>query len=350
MRFHSVKLQIESTIPWSLLAAACALLLACGQLACGELSGGSGGPSAEGGIGGSGISTGPITGFGSIFVNEIEWFIDDSEIEFDEQPGSEDDLRIGMVVRVEGTIDREAGTGQALRVFFDDDLEGPIESITVSPDGLTKDLLVLDRIVRIEAGVTRFDDDEDDDSDFGFATIKVGDVIEVSGLIDQNGNIRATHIELEGEIEFGVTEVELTGTIEGFAGGSSFMIGAITVRFDPTGATTDLSDLPGGVQDGLFVEVEGTLTAPNEIEADEIELEDEFDDDDAGEFSLTGFVQNYVGIDDFFVGSQAVDASGAEFENGNASMLEDGILVEVEGDIVGGVLIADEVEFQVNEI
>jgi hypothetical protein len=332
------------------LAGVCALFLACGQA-----GGGSGGPSSGGGVGGTGVTTGPITAFGSIFVNEIEWFIDNSEIEFDEQMGSEDDLRIGMVVRVEGEIDREAGTGQAQRVYFDDELEGPIERITdVGLDGLIKELLILGRTVQIQAGVTQFDDDEgddeeDSDSDFGFDTIAVGDVVEVSGLIDQNGTIRATHIELEGEIKFGVTEVELKGIIEGFVDGSSeFMIGAVTVHFDPTGENTDLSDLPGGVRNGEFVEVEGTITAVNEVDASEIELEDEFDDDDedGDEFSITGFVQDYMGIDDFFVGSQAVDASDAEFENGNASMLEAGVLVEVEGEILDGVLIAEEVEFE----
>ncbi|MBW2723058.1 MAG: hypothetical protein JRE71_01610 [Deltaproteobacteria bacterium] len=322
-------------------------------LACGQTFGGSSGPSADGGIGGSGISTGPITAFGSIFVNDIEWFIDDSEIELDDQVGSEGDLRLGMVVRVEGDINRENGTGEAVRVFFNDELEGPIESIgDIGLDGSIKELEVLDQKVWIEVGVTWFDDDEGDDggdgddSDFGFDTIAVGDVIEVSGLIDQNGIIRATHIELEGEVEFGVTEVELKGTITGFAAGSSFMIGAVTIHFDPTGVTTDLSGLPDGVQNDLFVEIEGTITAAQEVEASAIELENEFDDDDdADDILFTGFVQNFMGVDDFFVGSQAVDASGAEFENGDASMLVEGILIEVDGDIVGDVLIADEVEF-----
>lgn len=258
-----------------------------------------------------------------------------------------------MVVRVEGEINRRDGTGRARRVFFDDELEGPIELITdVGVDGSILELRVLDKRVWVEAGVTRFDvdvdvddDDDDDSSDFGFDTIAVGDVIEVSGLVDQHGIIRATHVELEGVLEFGVTEVELKGTVAGFADGSSFfMIGAVTIHFDPNGIATDLSDLPGGVENDLFVEVEGRITATNEVEASGIELEDEFDDD-ADEISLTGFVQSFMGVDDFFVGSQKVDASGAEFENGNASMLEDGLLIEVDGDIVEGVLIADEVEF-----
>ena len=44
------------------------MALLAGAFACAE----SGGGLAEGGIGGSGISQGPITEFGSIFVNDIE--------------------------------------------------------------------------------------------------------------------------------------------------------------------------------------------------------------------------------------------------------------------------------------
>ena len=41
-------------------------------LACSVDSGGSGSNFANGGIGGTGVSEGPITGFGSIFVNGIK--------------------------------------------------------------------------------------------------------------------------------------------------------------------------------------------------------------------------------------------------------------------------------------
>ncbi|MFP8871609.1 MAG: hypothetical protein VCB43_09420, partial [Myxococcota bacterium] len=101
--------------------------LLAGAFACAEAGGGSG-DFAEGGIGGSGISQGPITEFGSIFVNDIEWFLDDAEVEFDGGAPIVDlnDAEVsalfdvGMVVRVEGTIDTstEPPTGQAERVYF----------------------------------------------------------------------------------------------------------------------------------------------------------------------------------------------------------------------------------------
>jgi hypothetical protein len=103
--------------------------LLAGAFACAEA-----GDYAEGGIGGSGISQGPITEFGSIFVNGIEWFLDDAEIEFDGETltiaGFNESQKtalfnLGMVVRVEGTIDSN-GDHWAERVFFDDEIEGPV--------------------------------------------------------------------------------------------------------------------------------------------------------------------------------------------------------------------------------
>lgn len=317
-------------------------------LACGQIGGGSGDELAEGGIGGSGISNGPIDAFGSIFVNGIEWEIDESLIQFDGEPGAEANLRLGMVVRVEGEIDRASKTGEATKVFFDDELEGPVADITPVADsnGQIKELTVFGRRIWIEAGVTHFDDG--DNSSFNFDSIEVGDVIEVSGLIDAEGIIRATHIEREGEVMLGQTEVEVRGVITGYDGGSSFMIGTVTITFDDD---TELDDLPeGGIENGLEVEVGGVLMSADEIAADEIEADDDFDDDDYDEFSTTGFVSNFVSVSDFVVGGIWVDASSAEFEHGSSAMLEDGVRVEVEGNLVDGTLIAEEVEFEGREI
>ena len=337
--------------------------LLAGAFACAEAGGGSG-DFAEGGIGGSGISQGPITAFGSIFVNDIEWFLDDAEVEFDGGPPIVDlnDAEVsalfdvGMVVRVEGTIDTstEPPTGQAERVYFDDEIEGPVSAIDEEPGlgdpGQFRELTVLGQQILIEAGVTRFSSDPDG-PDFGFDTIAENDVVEISGLIDVDEVVRATYVEKKGEFDPDQpdqTEVELKGTVSDFVPGTmTFMLGSVTVEFD---GETDFSDLPGGpdgLEDGPYVEVEGTLVAADRIMATEIELEDDFDDDDVDEFSTTGFVNGFTNIDaNFLVGNQQVDASGAEFEDGNASMLADGRRIEVEGELIGGILIAEEIEFE----
>ena len=74
------------------LAAALAILVA----ACG---GGGGG--ADGGIGGTGVALGTITGFGSVFVNGVEFSSDRAVIKLDDRTVAQSDLRVGMVAQVD---------------------------------------------------------------------------------------------------------------------------------------------------------------------------------------------------------------------------------------------------------
>ena len=105
------------------------------------------------------------------------------------------DLRIGMVVKVEGDLDVSGTTGTAATISFDDNLEGPISSITDSSTGTVKTLLVMGQTVIVENGVTTFDDTPP----YSFAAMAVGDVIEVSGPTNADGSVQATFIEKKAD-------------------------------------------------------------------------------------------------------------------------------------------------------
>ena len=85
------------------MAAAAALLSACG---------GGGSDAGTAGTGGGGVppatasavSYGTITQFGSIWVNGVEFSTGNASFRIKGQPGAASDLRIGMVVRVDGSI------------------------------------------------------------------------------------------------------------------------------------------------------------------------------------------------------------------------------------------------------
>ena len=321
-----------------LLIAGLALLTA---VACG----GGGSNHASGGVGGSGVSRGPVSAFGSIFVTGIEWNTDSAEILIDGVEESEALLQLGMVVTVEGTVASDGVTGTATRVRFEGDLEGPIESITpVGTDGVAATIVVLGVEVLVEDGVTVFDDD----AGFDFATMDVGDVVEVSGLRGADGSIRATHLERDEDgLVPGVTPVELTGVVSGYtSGATSFQIGSVTVNFDPAGVTTDLTELPGGEpSDGQLVEVEGIYELSSEITATKIELEDDaLPDVDHAE--IEGVITRFVSLADLDVAGQPVDASGATLTPNDPALYREGVVVEVEGRTVGGVLIARELELR----
>ena len=106
--------------------------LVAGTVTFGVISacGGAGGGSvdiADGGIRGTGSSVGPVSGFGSVFVNGVEFItrgIVNQEVESNDGIEFETDLSEGMILRVEGEW-RYNGTGTAKNLGYDDTLRGP---------------------------------------------------------------------------------------------------------------------------------------------------------------------------------------------------------------------------------
>ena len=320
-----------------------ALAIAVSLSACGGGGGGGGGgtsvasaspPGGGGGIGGTGVtSSGTIDGFGSIFVNGIEFETDDAEIFVDGERAGEDALRLGMVVQVNGSVNDDGVTGSADRVVFDDEVQGPVETLEFSQDGDSLLLHVLGTAVIVERTGTVFED-------VRFDAIAIGDVLEVSGFQDGDGRLRATRIEKKDDFVAGISEVERKGVIAGLMG-TQFRLGDLTVDF--SGA--DLSGVPGGtLADGMQVEVRGTLEN-GRITATSIDEEDDpgrsFGDDD--DVSVQGTVSGFVDSGSFMVNGIAVDAGGAVLRP-STLVLGNGAVVEVEGTWDGRVLRARRVE------
>lgn len=326
------------------------LLVAVFAVACG--SGGGGGILAGGGIGGTGItSSGAITGFGSIFVTENEFEIVPGTTTIsddDNASASESDLSVGMVVTVRGTVNVD-GSVTAASVDFDPDVEGPIADVPAmtNNDATEKSFTVLGTRVFVSANDTVFDDGPG--SGITFTNIGQGDLVEVSGFFDQNGDLHASYIERDSAAVFipDTTGVEEKGYVSNLAA-NSFTLGNLTVNFDPAGIATDLSDLPGGtVVEGLFVEVEGTLPAADSTILTASRIESEGLDADDGDTEIEGIVSGFSDLGNtFLVAGQAVDASGGvQFEPVTLTLV-DGIEVEVEGNLSGGVLVADEIKLR----
>lgn len=317
--------------------------LASWALACGGAGGGS--LADTGGVSGTGISQGSISAFGSIFVNGVEWDLGDATIRIDGTPASENDLRLGMVVRVEGDFGDDGLTGSALSVDFDAEIKGPIATDPVLTPGLLtqKTFEVLGQTIRVDEGTTIFDDGA------SFAGLARDQVVEVSGFVDDTGTLRATRVELEGEFPTD-DDVELRGTVSTLMtdpdGTGSFNLGPIMVHFDGTTSFSDVT--PQTLANGDFVEVEGFIRQGTEEEVDAVEIELEqkgFGDDDLEQAELEGIVTNFVGLADFRVAGIPVDASNAILDPATAT-IANGDLVEVEGRLESGVLIASRVELE----
>ncbi len=124
-------------------------------VACGSDSGSDSGAGTTAGIdrGGITIAQGPITGFGSVIVNGVRYATSGASIIVDGASATEADLAIGQVVRVEGSVDANGTTGTATTIIFDDDVEGPVQSIDLA----TGRIVVLGQPVQTSAA-TSFDD------------------------------------------------------------------------------------------------------------------------------------------------------------------------------------------------
>jgi hypothetical protein len=317
--------------------------------AIGGCGGGSGGGlDSVAGIGGTGkIASGTITGFGSIFVNGVEYDIDTASIEINDDVSvglGQDDLRIGMVVTVSAVV--EGSSGIASRVVYDSEVEGPVSRLSDEAGGLAKSFSVLGLNVLVDIADTEFDDGEA--PGFSFATMANGDVVEISGFFDGSNVLNATYIKKIGDFQVGTSEAEIKGRPDAgtdAGAGDSFTIDGVTVNIL---AAADLSEVTGErVTDSMFVEIEGRLTNDNPptIDALRIEQEEEGLDEDAGEAELEGLVSSFVDDSNFTVAGQRVDASDAEFKPAGL-VLSDGLRVEVEGAVEGGILKAGKVELE----
>jgi hypothetical protein len=311
------------------------VLLAVG---CGSGGGGGGGLFAGGGIGGTGITSGTITGFGSVFVNGIEFETGSSSFDVDDDnTASQDDLDIGMVVTVVGTVNDDGVSGNAVSIVYDDEVEGPIANNPVEDaDMTTKTFTVFDITVIADKDTTVF-------SATDYASLSKDDIVEISGFFDGGSTLVATWIERQGKLILGSSEVEIKGTVSGFNNIDTFTLHGVTVKFD---GATDLSDIPGGViTNGQYVEVKGVLNTATAIFARRIELEDEGFEDSNNAVSIEGLVTDFNGLGDFKVSGQRVNASDADFSPPSlATSMGNGDKVEVEGPVTGGVLRAAEVE------
>lgn len=284
-----------------------------------------------GGIQGSGIAFGGITGFGSIFVNGVEFSTSGAQIRIEDQPGTESQLRIGQVVLVRGSIASSGLTGSATQVSFNDNVEGPIANLDVAAGTF----VVLGQTVRV-TGATLFDSSISPASIEGLSN---GLVVEVSGFPNATGEISATRIE--GKAAGG--QLELTGTVSNFnAAASTFQINALVVDFS---AATIRN---GTLENGRLVEVKGTtFTAGGALRATEVEVRAGLGAQSGDLGELEGLVTRFVSNSDFDIGGQriATDASTQFITNGLTLGLN--VKVEAEGTFnAAGVLLARKVELK----
>ena len=336
------------------------LAAALGLAACG---GSSGNGSSDGGNNNPPPSNGPvsvtsigsITGFGSVFVNGTRYEVGAStRIAIEDQPemmGDDSALRLGMKVRVTAIDDN--GMRTASLIEYDDDLKGPIESITPNGDDPTIGTFeVMSQTVTVDAD-TAYDDDignNDGIAGIDFRDLQVGMFVEVSGYPTEDGYL-ATRVDREldalgndpsfGDPMVDDDEVEVKGYVDAVAddlstitvAGVLFVVGPNTVYEDGLVLSQDLV--------GTFVEAEADIVGGDYVLV-KLEQEDLFDlDDREGEFEIEGVLEAV----DTVSTPNTFTINGTTIPVNNAAPLEAlvGMRVEIEGSFdANGVLILRE--------
>jgi len=301
-------------------------------------------------------TVGQITGFGSIYVNGIEFETVGASYEVDDAIASDDDaLAVGMVVKVEGSVNADGLTGTAFSVSYDDDIEGVVDELTETDDPDIKTFVVMEVTVVADANKTNFDSD---DSSFSFDTIANGDVVEVSGDYGPDDRLYATYIEQQDADD---NEYEAKGIVSLYDGGSNFVL--ILRNGNTLNVAVALgAEIPSvGIADDQFVEVEGTIDDPTAatktLTAFKVELEDDdrLDDDD-NEVEVKGILNYDADSGTWFVKDIPLAFGGSteysplSLETMLADQSAAGLYVEVEGDYVDDALQVEKIELEDDEL
>ena len=217
------------------------LLLAFLSLSCGI----GGSDFAGGGTGGTGISTGAISGFGSVVVNDVHFRTDAKTKKLvngvTDSSGRMDNniFAVGMVV----TVRHGTGDNNAQVIEYRDNLRGPIAVIASGADDIIE---ILGQSVVVDDAVI-------------FASLRQSDIVEISGFADNAGRIRAEYIlSVPPPMPPPVQEFEVKGFVSG-SSSTGFRLGPLP---DGSGTTVMVSYPPGGPANGTYVQVVTTDQEP----------------------------------------------------------------------------------------
>jgi hypothetical protein len=284
-------------------------------------------------------ASGVITSFGSVYVNGMRFTTSAADIEIDGVKATQADLKVGQVVDINGTM--QDGSAKADVVRYHHNLEGPVTAI----DGLT--LVAMGQTVRVSSETSLGDPVTIDPDRLEIEGLALGDVVQVSGLITDDGSIEATRVDLR--VNEGAYDVY--GTASGVnPGGKTFFINALLIDY----AGANIEDFATGAPaDGDLVKATGLeFGASGEFIATKVELryDPEVMPESGDMLNLQGVVTDFVSATQFVVAGFPVSTtSSTVYENGNVANLAADVEVCVVGELNDSeVLVATRIRFHID--
>jgi len=299
---------------------------------------------AGGGVSGTGVSTGAITGFGSVVMNGVH-YLTDSDVApdfithkfshgIDNSSMTDRNLfRVGMVV----TIHHGLNDNSALEIEYRDNLQG---TIAARSSGADNTLTVLGQTVVVSDAAA-------------FASLNLNDLVEVSGFVDSAGRIRATYIERNPQSPHHGGEFEVKGFISGLSS-SGFRLGPLP---DGTGVTVTVSYTPTvgiGLDNGMYVQVVTTNPQPvsgviTATRIDELSPRTVFPEKSIVDLEglVTALPSGSGNALSFTVEGKRVQTDGVtQYVGGAAANIQPDVRLQVQGTENGGVLSAGKIIFR----
>ncbi|MBA6391556.1 hypothetical protein H4J38_12340 [Colwellia sp. BRX10-3] len=279
-------------------------------------------------------TTGVITGFGSVFVNGVEYETDATTVTTDDNDGaSETNLQVGMVVNLSGEVNEDGTTGDANTIHYDEQLKGPMDSI----DLFANTIIIL--------GQTILFDDLTSLENFILSDLKPGDILEISGYFNADGELYATRIEKENE----QTQLKIQARITS--------LDTVNKTFELNGLTIDYSSatfkdfVEADLADGQQVRVKGEYSALDAgvLVVSEVKLKEKNENHDEGDNRhVEGFITDFESSSSFKVdGIAIIIDDNTEFKYGDASALMANVRVKIKGEFnADGALLAKKIRIE----
>lgn len=289
------------------------------------------------------VTVGPITGFGSVISNGVHFDTDSATVMMNGEPGTIDDLRVGMIVSIRGEVEVATGAAKASEIRFASDIEGPISSINVAGGHFA----VL--------GQTVFVDEMTVIDDATFGSLGVGNMVRVSGQYRSQERIQATHVYRTAVAYQAGMQMQVEGEIEDLdVGNLRFRLGQQFCNY--SGAMLELGG--ADLANGMYVEAVSTAPmAGGDMILDRVQAHDRDRDRDQlcssdCDFELEGFVTAFVSPTEFEVDGQPVTTTtSTEYVNGTIDNIALDIKLAVDGTLdANGVLVADRLVFRLPSV
>lgn len=263
-------------------------------------------------------SFGVISSPGSVSINGVRYDTNAASVTMNGQAAFPADLRAGHVVALQGNVEEGGLRGSAHRIDYQAAVIGPVEAV----DPARQRAIVLGQTVVSDAD-TAYDQRI---ATGDLAGVAIGSRVQISGLLNADGQIVATRIEPAEanaalQVSGRVAAVDLANQL--------FRLDRLTIDY----GSTLVIDLPGGMPaEGDVIVVRGSLTNGLLIAQTITGLPDPGFGTPDRRVHASGWVTRLAAANEFEVNGQPVSTSSSTvFVNGTAADLGANVLVTIDG-------------------